>query len=209
LLFIYSLILLSQLDTKQYPTVPHVLTWAVGLAFEAVLLALNFVNHGSREHQLSSYKYTALGIDIFRIVILFILISVYITLVVLSAEVQDDGIEDEDHGDSDSDEQPEGEDYDESTGLLAPSGVSVSTERRRRRANGTRKRGDYGTITNGKGKLNGKGKAGPSQLETGTAGWARRNVIGVRQSWWEYLRGYAVCTTAIRKAGMKVTDFDL
>lgn len=209
MLFIYSLILLSQLDTKQYPTVPHVLTWVVGLAFEVVLLALNSVNHGSSEHQLSSYKYTARGIDIFRIVIIFILISVYITLVVLSAEVKDDGIEDDDHGDSDSDEQPEGEDYDESTGLLAPSGISVSTERRRRRrrADGIRKRGDYGTITNGKGKLNGKGNVGPSQSETGTAGWARRNVIGVRQSWWEYLRGYAVCTTAIFMMGMKISDF--
>jgi len=186
--------------------VPHVLTWTVGLAFEIVLLGLNLANHGSREHQLSSYKYTALAIDISRIVILFILISVYITLIVLSAEVENDGIEDDHHGDSDSDELPEGEDYDESTGLLAPSGVSVSTERRRRRANETRKRGDYGTIANGQGKLGGKGKAGPSQSETGTAGWARRNVIGVRQSWWEYLRGYAVCTTAIRMHQMEMSD---
>lgn len=192
MLFIYALILLSQLDSKQYPTVPHVLTWQAGLAFEVALLALNLVNYEvSGEQQLSSYKYTALGIDIFRIVILLIVICVYYILIVLSAEIEDDGIEDDDHGDSDSDEQPEGEDYDESTGLLAPSGISVSTEQRKRRTiKRLHKRGDYGTLENGHGKVN--GKAAP-RAEATTAGWARRNVIGVRQSWWEYLRGYAVC----------------
>ncbi|KAI5797511.1 hypothetical protein DFH27DRAFT_526268 [Peziza echinospora] len=191
LLFVWAFILLSQLDSRSYPTVPHVLTWSIGLIFEIALLVLNIINYNpTRQHQLSSYKLTALGIDLVRIIFLLILINLYFFLVVLSAEVDNDEVEENDHDECESDDQQEREDYDESTGLLATSAASVNTERRNRRSlNGLRKRGDYGSIANG--KTNGKPGLPEPQSET-TAGWGRRNVIGVRQSWWEYLRGYAV-----------------
>ena len=194
-MFIWGLTLLSQLDTKQHPTVPHVFTWIVALGFEVTLVAMNLLLHyrPSEVHKISSYKYITLGIDISRIIILFTLICVYISVIVLCAEIEDEKIERNEREDSDSDDQPDHEDYDESTGLLAPSGVSVSTERRnRRRVAESRKRGDYGSMKHGNGAVN--AKAGPPPTESGaSAGWARRDVIGVRQSWWEYLRGYAVC----------------
>ena len=196
MLFIWGLTLLSQLDAKQYPTVPHVLTWIVALGFEVTLVAMNLVLNyrPSDGHMISSYKFIALGVDVFRIIILFTLICVYISVIVVCAEIEGENTEQNEQEDSDSDEQPEREDYDESTGLLAPSGVSVSTERRNRRtAGGSHKRVGYGAMEQGNGEVN--RKASPAPAESGApAGWARRNIIGVRQSWWEYLRGYTVCT---------------
>ena len=190
--------MLSQLDTKQYPTVPHVLTWIVALCFELTLLTLNLLldYRPPDGHTISSYKYITLGIDIFRIITLFTLICVYIFVIVLCAEIEDENIEQNEQEDSGNDDQPVHEEYDESTGLLVTRGVSVSTDRRNRRRVASRKRGDYGTMDYGNGTVS--RKPGPPPMESGApAGWARRNIIGVRQSWWEYLRGYAVCILVI------------
>ena len=110
-------------------------------------------------------------------------------LVILSAELEQEVIEDP--ADDSVSEDQEG-DVDETTGLLRESDDSVTTERTgQQRANGVRKRSNYGSLANG----HGKGKPGPPKPQEHTPAWARRNLIGARQSWWEYLRGYAVCAT--------------
>jgi len=149
LLFIYTLILLSQLDNKNYPTVPHVLSWVLGAFFETAIFVCNILVWTHRAsapvQDLSSWKIITLVIDITRIMFLVGMTGLYAALVIFAARNRRDG--------------------DETSGLLA------SANR------------DYGSATQQATK-----KSGEEQQ----AAWARRNLIGTRQSWWEYLRGYTV-----------------
>lgn len=167
---------------------PHVLTWGVGLAFEVALLVMNIVNYGpSKEHQLSSYKITALTISVFRVVVFMGTIGLYIALIVLSAEVEEeDYLEEDDEGMVTNIDEHHHTEVNESTGLLSQSRSTIGSHGNGVRKARLRKRSGYGTVN----AANGNAKKTSAEE---TAGWARKNLIGVRQSWWEYLRGYTVC----------------
>jgi hypothetical protein len=149
LLFIYTLILLSQLDNKAYPTVPHVLSWLLGAFFEIAILTCNLLvwTREAPTQEQSSWNIITLTIDVVRIMFLLGMTGLYVVLIIFATRNK--------HND------------DETTGLLAAANR------------------DYGSATQQAAK-----KSGEEQQ----AAWARRNLIGQRQNWWEYLRGYTVST---------------
>jgi hypothetical protein len=164
--FIYALLLISQLDSRLNPTLPHLLTWIVGLTGETILLSVGIIEYektlankppNKRHIKWGSWEIADLSIDVLRAVLLLILIAVYILLIVVPQPPVERG------------------NAEETTGLLdgsrAPSPDSDPA--------------DYGSIPAHR-------KHGlPEPSANAPAGWGRRTVVG-KQSWWEYLRGYAI-----------------
>lgn len=86
--FVYSLFLISLLDSKPSPTLAHVATWAVAALLEIVLLALSLTiythAHKESEHlrvHMTEWESTEVAIDLLRIVILLALIGFYLVFV--------------------------------------------------------------------------------------------------------------------------------
>lgn len=168
LLFIYALVLISQIDNNLYPSLPHLATWLVGISGESVILAaevLIYQDDVARNSPLSvtsipKKKYTDIfvlnwelvgfSIGATRIFLLVLLVALYTILVVVPKPLV-----------------PEN-DSEETTPLLSgtvsPSGSGP----------------DYGASSK-------NGVPSPDE----PAGWARKVTLA-RQSWWEYLRGYTI-----------------
>ncbi|KAL7276231.1 ATP-binding cassette-type vacuolar membrane transporter Hmt1 [Rhizina undulata] len=164
LMFIYGLLLISQLDDDLAPSFPHFATWIVGLIGESVLLAAKIIAYQDATKHLGStdllvlakkpredyrslwghWEIVGISIDVTRLFFLTTLVVLYILLVVLPVPASQDA------------------DAEESTSLLASSSVGAG----------------YGSVA---------AKAAGNR----EAGWERKTVVG-KQSWWEYLRGYAI-----------------
>jgi hypothetical protein len=131
--------------------------WIVGLAGEILLLVARISAYENqlrkqparkRHIKWGSWEIVDISIDVFRAVLLLILIGTYLILIIAPQLPADSG------------------DSEETTGLLSGSGIA---------SGGSDGETDYGSI--------------PAHPES--AGWGRRTVVG-KQSWWEYLRGYAI-----------------
>lgn len=95
--------LISQIDNNLYPTLPHLATWIFGICGESVLLATKIITYeedldrhnGSPEHEnegvlkkkhgsifVGNWDIVDLSIDVLRLFLLLLLVSLYIILVV-------------------------------------------------------------------------------------------------------------------------------
>lgn len=170
LLFIYALVLISQIDNNLYPSLPHLATWLIGICGESVILAAEILIYQDdvAKHSPSSGGMTSvlkkkfagifvvnwdlvgLSIGATRIFLLVLLMALYVVLVVAP---KPSALEN---------------DSEETTPLLSgtvsPSGSGP----------------EYGANSK-------NGVPSPDQ----PAGWARKMTL-TKQSWWEYLRGYAI-----------------
>lgn len=171
LLFIYALVLISQIDDDLYPSLPHLATWLFGICGESVLLAAeifvyredvdkNSLPSGGGSTSVFKKKYgwlfvgnwdlVDLSIDVTRLFLLLLLVALYVILVVAPKPTVLEN------------------DSEETTPLLSgtvsPSGSGP----------------DYGSSSK-------NGVPPPHE----PAGWARKMTL-TKQSWWEYLHGYAI-----------------
>ena len=167
--FVYSLFLISLVDTKPSPTGAHFSTWIVALIFELVQVGASLALYGNRHREpqagsprggqlregLTHWEAVEIFIDILRILFLLALISFYCLFVLLrklrqqrSGRVKNGNLV-------------------ETTGLL-----NGSAE------NGHPPGQDYG----GTESEHPKGE---------TSGWVRPDTIPSK-SWWEYIRGYSL-----------------
>lgn len=169
--FIYALLLISQLDSRLSPTLPHLLTWILGFVGETLLLAVGIIDYEKalqakppkkRHIKWGSWEIADLSIDVLRALLLLVLIGTYIALVIAPPPPA---------------ARRRGS-PDETAGLLAsPSNPASDGE------------ADYGAVP----PAAARAKHANHGLATTTtaAGWGRRTVVS-KQSWWEYLRGYAI-----------------
>ena len=167
--FIYSLFLISLLDTKPSPTAAHFYTWLVALILELVCLGASLAIYSDkhREPRVGSPKggqmrtgvtlWEALEIVfiILRIICLLALVSLYALFVLLRKAEQKR---------LDKKANAKNGAADETSGLL----------------NGHAENGH----TNGK-------DYGSASGEDETSGWLRPTTIPSK-SWWEYIRGYSL-----------------
>lgn len=166
--------LISQLDNALYPTFPHFATWVFGLAGEVLLLVANILTyeqkHGSELGDRSggvgdaSKKRLLLhNWDIVDLSIDVLRIALLLLLVGLYLVLVVFSRRGSDECDSE-----------ETSSLLASSSSST--------VGGVP---DYGSVPAHR-------KHGvPDPSPDAPAGWGRRAVVG-KQSWWEYLQGYAI-----------------
>lgn len=166
--FVFSLFLISLLDTKPSPTSAHLATWVFATVLEIALLGLSLALYthahrepraGKRRHdpvlrmRMTEWEITEVSLDLLRIVILLALIGFYVLFVARRGR-----------------RNPRDEQSSETESLL-PEG-----------------RGENGTA-NGYGSIRSGGKH--SHTEGAPAGWSRPTTTPSR-SWWEYLKGYSV-----------------
>ncbi|KAL8700256.1 MAG: hypothetical protein Q9201_005553 [Fulgogasparrea decipioides] len=162
--FVYTLFLISLIDTKPSPTAAHFSTWIVALALELSLLSatlsLYTTDHrepkagsprgGQLEDGVTNWEAIEILIDVFRVVFLLGLISSYCLFILLRALKQRQAGQNQTGS-------PE-----ETTGLL--NGHAVE--------NGAAHAPDYGS-------------------QEAEAGWVRPTKVPSK-SWWEYIRGYSL-----------------
>jgi len=168
-LFVYSLVLVSIVDTKPSPTSVHLITWAVGLTTELILfgatLALYtsehrepraFVPHGGKLRKgITTWEGIEILFDLLRLVLVCVLVVFYILFVILRWRK----LEGRRHAQNGN--------VDETTQLL----------------NGHRENGDGNSQADG-------ADAADKQPEE-TSGWVRPEKIPSK-TWWEYVRGYSL-----------------
>ena len=178
--FVYSLFLISLLDSKPSPTAAHLSTWAVGLVLEIILVAcsLAIYTHAHQEPTAGNPKHPTLrfymteweaaevAIDLLRIVLLLALIGFYVVFVALpqakkSQEIGNSG---------------------ETTSLLG-NGADRAEIGRVHGANGANGNGSYGSVH----PVGGKHR----HTEGAPPAWSRPTGAPAR-SWWEYIKGYGV-----------------
>jgi len=173
---VYSLFLLSLIDTRPAPTIAHLATWILGILLELVMLGaslaiytkkhrephVNATPDGKWQTHMSEWEIAEVFIDIMRIFILLALVGFYLVFVISrNAKIRK------------TDAAAHGE-FDESTGLLSePQAENGSAHGH---ANG------YGSAATG-----GKHK----HTEGTPPGWERPTTTPSR-SWWEYLKGYSM-----------------
>ncbi|KAF2138341.1 uncharacterized protein K452DRAFT_234434 [Aplosporella prunicola CBS 121167] len=172
--FVYTLLIISIIDTKPAPNASHQATWVFGLLLELALLGASLVlyTHKHREprtghdgrgklrYNMTEWEITEVVIDLVRILLLGTLIGFYVVFVTRRQP-------------KNSSEETDGPS--ETTGLLA----AGTTENGHANGNGTT---HYGSAPTG-----GKHR----HTEGAPAGWSRPDTVPSR-SWWEYLRGYSV-----------------
>ncbi|MCJ1479215.1 hypothetical protein MMC13_007900 [Lambiella insularis] len=160
--FVYTLFLLSLIDTKPSPTIAHWITWLVALILEVVLLGASLAVYtgehrepsandprgGQLRKGITKWEAAEILIDIIRIIALFALASFYGLFVLLQNRKQ--GIAGSD----------------ESTTLLSG----------HRPENGLANGHAYGSVP---------------ITEDQPEGWCRPNKVPSK-SWWEYIRGYSL-----------------
>ncbi|KAJ4311050.1 ATP-binding cassette-type vacuolar membrane transporter Hmt1 [Neodidymelliopsis sp. IMI 364377] len=178
--FVYSLFLISLLDSKPSPTAAHFATWSLGLVLEAVLVACSLAIYthahheptaGNPEHpklrlNLTEWEAAEVAIDLLRIVLLLALIGFYAVFVALphARKTQDVGTSGE------------------TTALLA-SGADSNGRAENGHANGANGNGSYGSVHPVGGKH--------QHTEGAPPAWSRPTGAPTR-SWWEYIKGYGV-----------------
>lgn len=169
--FVYTLFLISLLDTKPSPTWAHFFTWIVALILEIPLLGASFAIYayehreptagdpdGGRMRQgMTKWEAVEITLDVIRIIFLLALALFYALFVALrSAKLRHAG-----RGEYGSPH--------ERTSLL------------------NNRHLENGTIN---GTINGPGHDSTPQNEE-TSGWVRPDKVPSK-SWWEYIRGYSL-----------------
>lgn len=166
--FVYSLFLISLIDTKPAPTIAHWLTWLVALVLEIVLLGASLAVYATEHREPSAkepeggelrkgvtkWEAIEIAVDILRISLLLALIVFYALFVLLRNRKQR------------RISQSENGTLDESASLLNG----------HHRQNGSANGHVYGGVSTGE-----------EQLE----GWSRPVKVPSK-SWWEYIRGYSL-----------------
>lgn len=175
--FVYSLFIISQVDTRPSPTTAHLTTWILAFILEVMILAASVAVYSHAHHDrqidrpfgrfrshMTDWEACAVIINLFRIFLLTALIAFYLVFVVS----RNAGIRA-------AREAATHEVEEESTSLL----------HNRREPNGHVTHPgatSYGaTATGGRHK----------HTEGAPPGWERPSKTPTR-SWWEYLKGYAV-----------------
>ncbi|KAF1931077.1 heavy metal tolerance protein precursor [Didymella exigua CBS 183.55] len=175
--FVYSLFLISLLDSKPSPTAAHLSTWLVGLVLEIVLVAGSLALYTHAHYQptignpenpklrffMTEWEAAEVAIDLLRIVLLLALIGFYLVFVVLPQlkRAQEQGSPGE------------------STSLLGNGAERAETGH----ANGVNGNGSYGSVHPVGGKH--------QHTEGAPPAWSRPTGAPTR-SWWEYIKGYGV-----------------
>jgi hypothetical protein len=178
--FVYSLFLISLLDSKPSPTAAHFATWTVALILEAVLVACSLAIYTHAHHEptagnpahpklrlnLTEWEAAEVAIDLLRIVLLLALMGFYAVFVALphARKTQDAGTSGE------------------TTALLA-SGADSNGRAENGHANGANGNGSYGSVHPVGGKH--------QHTEGAPPAWSRPTGAPTR-SWWEYIKGYGV-----------------
>ena len=166
--FVYSLLLISLIDTKPSPTIAHVLTWLVALFLEILLLGASLAVYDGDHREpntdspdggllrpgITKWEAAEVAIDAVRIVFLLALISFYALFVLLRNRKQR------------QDDREDNARVNESTGLL----------------NGHHP---------GNGSANGHAYGSVPPMDDQPEGWSRPTKVPSK-SWWEYLRGYSL-----------------
>lgn len=164
--FVYSLVLISLVDTKPSPTAAHVITWVFGLLVEVVLLGATLAVYtsphrepraddpygGKLRHGITKWEAVEVVLDVFRVLLILALLSFYTLFVVLRRVKQ----------------------------------------RRSDRAE-TGDPSETTTLLNGNHTENGSvnGNTAESQSKEEPSGWSRPTTVPSK-SWWEYIRGYSL-----------------
>ena len=166
--FIYTLILISLLDTNPSPTWAHLSTWILAFVMETILFAasITIYSHKHREPKandpsggelrkgVTKWESIEILIDALRLIFLLALISFYVLFVILRSAKQRRNI------------RYENGTAHETTGLLNGHNLENGD------ATG------YDSIPHG-------------QAKQETSAWVRPDKIPSK-SWWEYLRGYSL-----------------
>jgi hypothetical protein len=175
--FVYTLLLISLIDSKPSPTVVHLATWSVAAALEIVLLAMSFAiyTHPHKEpavnpprpkwrFHMTEWEITEVAIDLLRIILLLALIGlfvVFVTLPQLKRKAEEAGSSSE-------------------TQSLLSGDRESHAENGHANANGN---GSYGSVHPVGGKH--------QHTEGAPPAWSRPTGAPAR-SWWEYIKGYRV-----------------
>ncbi|KAA8910126.1 hypothetical protein FN846DRAFT_1007157 [Sphaerosporella brunnea] len=164
--FTYALLLISQLDSRLNPTFPHFSTWILGLAGEILLVVARITTYEEGLQKKPPNK-RHIKWGSWEIVDLSIDVLRAVLLLILSGTYLALIVIRKPTSQRD--------DAEETTGLLSTAGS----------ASGSDGEADYGSIPAHR-------KHGlPEPSVNPPAGWGRRTNVG-KQSWWEYLRGYAI-----------------
>lgn len=164
--FVYSLVLISLVDTKPSPTAAHVVTWVFGLLVEVVLLGATLAVYTSPHREpraddpyggklrrgITKWEAVEVVLDLSRVLLILALLSFYTLFVVLRRVKQ----------------------------------------RRSDRAE-TGDPSETTTLLNGNHTENGSvnGNTAESQSKEEPSGWSRPTTVPSK-SWWEYIRGYSL-----------------
>ncbi|KIW00780.1 uncharacterized protein PV09_07760 [Verruconis gallopava] len=162
--FVYSLLLISLIDTKPSPTSAQLATWILAVVAEAAVFALD-VAIKRRDHKIDIWEGLDVAITLVRFLVLFALLGFYLVFTKLS---------------------PQNTNYDsdvsESSSLLPRNDASQASLNGM--ANGT---SGYGTTG---GRKHGHG-GHPHHGGGDEPGWVRPQKNPSR-SWWEYLKRYSI-----------------
>ncbi|ORY08640.1 hypothetical protein BCR34DRAFT_488466 [Clohesyomyces aquaticus] len=172
--FVYSLFLITLLDSKPAPTVAHLLTWSVAVVLETVLLTCSFIiyTHPHKEPavnppgrrtrlHMTTWESTEVTIDLLRIVFLLALIGSYLLCVTWQKQKQTHTAE---------------------AGSSSETASLLGGDRDSQAENG-HANGDYGSTHPVGGKH--------QHTEGAPPAWSRP-VNAPARSWWEYIKGYRV-----------------
>ena len=175
--FVYSLFLISLLDSKPSATAAYFSTWIVALVLEIVLVADSLALYTYAHYQptaghlenpklqlyMTEREAAEVAIDLLRIVLLLALIGFYLVSVVLpgARKAQEQGTSEE------------------STSLLG----NGAERAEHGHANGANGNGSYGSVHPVGGKH--------QHTEGAPPAWSRPTGAPTR-SWWEYIKGYSV-----------------
>ncbi|TKA75079.1 hypothetical protein B0A55_05587, partial [Friedmanniomyces simplex] len=168
---VYALFLVTLIDSKPSPTFAHLVTWAVALVMEIIMLGASFgvytqdhrepkvddPNGGELQRDMTEWEITEVTLDLVRIILLLALVSFYTLFVFLQGYKK----------------QAQAGSAEEQTTLLA-NGHGAE--------NGT-----ASGPASGYGGTNGKPR-GPHEAP---AGWEKPKENPTR-SWWEYIRAYGI-----------------
>ncbi|KAF2151661.1 putative vacuolar ABC heavy metal transporter [Myriangium duriaei CBS 260.36] len=180
---VYSLIVISLVDTRPSPTSVHASTWAVAVIMEIVLISASFAVYtsvhreprvgdpfgGELEREMTEWEITEVTLDLARIILLLALVGFYVLFMMLERS----------HRESETRPgTPE-----ERRALLTDNNAENGTAHAD--TNGSANGGGhgYGTTTNGTTK--------PAKKQDVPAGWEKPTFTPSR-SWWEYIKGYSM-----------------
>jgi hypothetical protein len=164
--FVYSLFLISLVDTKPSPTAAQLAAWILAVVFEGVVFALEQAIK-RRTKKVDPWEGLQVAVTTCRFLLLFAVIAFYITFSRLSKRPH----------------TPVENGIGESSALLRRSAESSAS------LNGMANGGHYGAIA-GKHGANGHGH-GHGHHGIDEPGWVRPTKNPSR-SWWEYLRRYSL-----------------